>query len=112
MGTRWAFWSCLLISLWLSSSVSVGATTGDLAVVIEGFMAKQFPGAHSRLWVINGAERPAANEVVVDLSTMVVKQASQEPNESRFLLLIVGGKLAAAQNIPLDSTVDCQPEQA
>ena len=110
MGTRWAFWSCLFICLWLSTSV--GATTGDLAVVIEGFMAKQFPGAHSHLWVINGTERPAANEVLVDLNTMVVKQVNQEPNESRFLLLIVGGKLAAAQNIPLDSTVDCQPEQA
>jgi hypothetical protein len=110
MSTRWAFSSCLLISLWLSSSV--GATPGDIAVVIEGFMAKQFPGALSHLWVINSTERPGVNEVVVDLNTTVVKQANQEPNESRFLLLIVGGKLAAAQNIPLDSTVDCQPEQA
>jgi hypothetical protein len=37
---------------------------------------------------------------------------SQAPTEDRFLLLIVRGKLAAAQNIPLDASVDCQPEQA
>lgn len=110
MSTRWAFLSCLVISLWLSGSA--GATTGDIAVVIEGFMAKQFPGAHSHLWVINGTERPAANEVVIDLNAIVVRQADQEPNESRFLLLIVGGRLAATQNIPLDSKVDCRPEAA
>jgi hypothetical protein len=110
MSMRWAFSSCLLISLWLSSSV--GATPGDIADVIEGFMAKQFPGALSHLWVINSAERPAANEVVVDLNTIVVGGTNQEPNESRFLLLIVEGRLAATQNIPLDSKVDCQPEAA
>lgn len=110
MSSKWALLSCLFISLW--SPAFAGATTGDIAAVIEGFMAKQFPGAHSHMWVINSTDRPAVNEVVVDLNTIVVPHVNQEPSESRFLLLIVEGRLAATQNIPLNSEVDCQPESA
>lgn len=110
MSMRWALWSCLLISLWLPAAVT--ATQGDIAVVIEGFMAKQFPDARSHFWVVNGTQWQAENEVVVDLNTTVTGRLNPSPTENRFLLLIVGGRLAAAQNIPLDSTVDCQPEQA
>jgi len=102
--------SCLLISLWLTSSAF--AASDDIATVIEVFMAKQFPGAHSHMWVINNTDRPGMNEVVVDLNAIVVPQASHEANESRFLLLIVEGRLAATQNIPLDSKTDCKPESA
>lgn len=109
MSTKLAL-CCLLISLWLSGSAS--ATTADIAAVIEAFMAKQFPGAYSHMWVINNTDRPGLNEVVVDLNTIVVPQANQEANESRFLLLIVEGQLAATQNIPLDSKTDCKPESA
>jgi hypothetical protein len=93
-------------------SVSAPASTGDLSGVIENFMAKQFPRAQSHFWVVNGAQWQAENEMVVDLNTVVTNRASLAPTESRFLLLIVEGKLAAAQNIPLDSGVDCQPESA
>jgi len=110
MRTRLALLMGLCLGLLLS--VSAPASTGDLSGVIESFMAKQFPRAQSHFWVVNRTQWQAENEVVVDLNTVVTNRASLAPTESRFLLLIVEGKLAAAQNIPLDSGVDCQPESA
>jgi len=110
MRTRLALLLALCTSLLVS--VSAPASTGDLSGVIEGFMAKQFPRAQSHFWIVNGTQWAAENEMVVDVNTVVMNRASQEPIENRFLLLVVEGKLAAAQNIPLDSTVDCQPESA
>ena len=110
MSTKWALSSCLFLSLYFFSSTA--AATGDIAAVIEGFMAKQFPGSHSHMWIINSADRPALNEMVVDLNTYVVQRENQEANESRFLLLIVEGRLAGTQNIPLDSKTDCKSESA
>ena len=110
MCTRWVLLMGLCVSLLVS--VSAPASTGDLSGVIESFMAKQFPTAQSYFWVVNNAHREAENELVVDVNTVVMNRASQEPVENRFLLLVVEGKLAAAQNIPLDSSVDCEPESA
>lgn len=108
MRTRLALLMGLCVSLLVS--VSAPASTGDLSGVIEGFMAKQFPRAQSHFWIVNSTQWAAENEMVVDVNTVVTSLASQGPTESRFLLLIVEGKLAAAQSIPLDATVDCQPE--
>ncbi|MGH7206148.1 MAG: hypothetical protein ACREI2_08065 [Nitrospiraceae bacterium] len=104
----------LLVGLCVSLLVSVSApaSTGDLSGVIEGFMAKQFPRAESYFWVVNETQWQTDNEVVVDLNTTVLERASRSATENRFLLLIVEGKLAAAQSIPLDSSVDCEPESA
>jgi hypothetical protein len=110
MHTRGVALLCLLISLW--SPVPAQASNGDISNVIEGFMVKQFPEARSHFWVVNSTQWQAENEVVVDLNTIVVGRAGPAPTESRFLLLIVGGKLAAAQNIPLDAAIECQPEKA
>ncbi|MER3423078.1 MAG: hypothetical protein C4293_07465 [Nitrospiraceae bacterium] len=95
----------------LPSSAPAHASTGDLSTVIERFMEKQFPEAKSHFWVVNGTQWQTDNEVVVDINTVVTNKAGQEPTENRFLLLIVGDKLAAAQNIPLDANTDCQPEE-
>lgn len=105
-------WRAFLLALVISLGISTPAlsSTSDLSGVIEGFVAKQFPNALSHMWVINGTERQAENELVLDLNTVVLSGASQAPTESRFLLLIVEGKLAGAQRIPLGATVDCQPE--
>jgi len=46
------------------------------------------------------------------VNTVVLKRLGETPTANRYLLLIVGNKLAASQNIPLDTSVDCQPEQA
>ena len=110
MRTKWAFMLCLCVVLW--GIAPVQGTTGDVPGVIEGFMAKQFPDARSRFWIVNGTQWQAEDEMVVDLNTVVMSLFSLAPTENRYLLLIVGGKLAAAQNIPLDGTVDCQPEKA
>jgi hypothetical protein len=101
---------------WLTAtlliSVAAPADTGDLSGVIEGFMAKQYPGARSHFWVVNGTQWQAENEVVVDVNAVVQDWADRPPTENRYLLLIVEGRLAAAQNIPVDAATDCQPEQA
>ncbi|MBM4123233.1 MAG: hypothetical protein FJ249_11665 [Nitrospira sp.] len=106
----WVFFLCLVATLWVSTPAQ--GNTNDISHVIEGFMAKQFPEAQSHFWVVNGTQWQAENEVVVDLNTVVMGRTSLIPTENRFLLLIVEGMLAATQNIPLDTSKDCQPEQA
>lgn len=83
----------------------------DLSGTIQSFMTKQFPEARSAFWVINDAQWQDENELVVDLKTVVTIPGSQTPDESRFLLLIVEGKLAAVQSVPLETAPECQPEQ-
>ncbi|TAJ08226.1 MAG: hypothetical protein EPO61_08910 [Nitrospirae bacterium] len=99
---------CLAVSLWITAPLHAGS--GDISNVIESFMAKQFPDALGHLWVVNGTQWQTENELVIDLHTIVRGQSGSSPTENRFLLLIVSGKLAAAQNIPLEGG-DCQPEQ-
>lgn len=103
----------IFLSLATAMAVAVPAqsSSGDLSTAIETFMAKQFPDAHSHFWVVNGAQWQTEDEVVIDVNTVVVNRAGQEPTENRFLLLVVAGEFKAAQNIPLDSKVECQPEQ-
>jgi hypothetical protein len=50
--------------------------------------------------------------MIVDVNTVVVQRQRPEPIASRFLLLIVSGKVEAAQNIPLEAQPDCQAEEA
>ncbi len=98
----------LCFYLWLSTPV--GADTGDLSTIIERFVARQFPHAASHFWIVNNTQWDG-DEMVVDVNTIVVERRRTEPVENRFLLLIVAGKLAAAQNIPLDASPECRPEQ-
>lgn len=108
MHIRLALMLCLLMSLW--GAVPTSGSTGDISPVIEGFVAKQFPQARSHFWVVNGTQWQTETELVVDMNAIVTGHTSPSPSEHRFLLLIVKGKLAAAQNIPLDASPDCQPE--
>jgi hypothetical protein len=108
MALRWAIMIGLVLSLWAATPLQAGP--GDLSSLIENFVAAQFPGASGHVWVVNGAQWQAENELVVDLHTIVMGGAGAPPTENRFLLLIVSGKVAAAQNVPLDGA-DCQPEQ-
>jgi len=109
MRIRWAVLGILLLSLWAVMPAAAG--TGDLSSIIESFVTKQFPEAHSHFWVVNATQWQDDDEVVIDLNTIVTARG-QAQTENRFLLLIVAGRLEAAQNIPLDAAVDCQPEQA
>ncbi|MEW6543708.1 MAG: hypothetical protein AB1411_08855 [Nitrospirota bacterium] len=110
MASRWVLLLCLIGSL--STAGLASGTTTDLSRAIDGFVAKQFPRASSHVWVVNGAQWQAENEVVVDLNTVVTERPGQVPTEGRFLLLIVKGKVAASQRLPLNAQTDCQGEPA
>jgi hypothetical protein len=110
MWIRTAFLFPLVILLFFSAPTQAG--TGDLTLVIEQFVVAQFPASKSHFWVVNDTHWQTDNEVVVDVNTVVLKRLGETPTANRYLLLIVGNKLAASQNIPLDTAVDCQPEQA
>jgi hypothetical protein len=96
----------------LCFSTPIHAGSGDITIVIERFVTKQFPTSKSHFWVVNDTHWQTDDEVVVDVKTVVTDKPGDSPTANRYLLLIVEGRLAGAQNIPLDSTVECQPEQA
>lgn len=108
MRHRWIRGAVLCLSLLLAAEAQ--ASTGDIGAIIEGFVSSHFPDASSHLWVINSTQWDG-DEMVVDVNTIVVEKRQPEPIENRFLLLIVGGKLTAAQNVPLNADTDCGPEQ-
>ncbi len=83
---------------------------GDIGTIIEGFVAKQFPDAASHFWVVNDTQWDG-DEMIVDMNAIVTDRGQTPPTESRFLLLIVEGRLQGIQNIPLDAPAECQKEQ-
>ncbi len=104
--------TCVIFSLCMSvlPAPFAVASTEDISNVIERFVENRFPDAHSHFWVVNSTEWGSKDEVVVDVNTTVRNRRDEGPTENRFLLLIVGGKLEAMQSIPLDATVECQPD--
>jgi hypothetical protein len=101
----------LLSVLVIVSVAASDASTGDITMVIEHFVAEQFPSASSYFWVVNAAQWQTENEVVVDVNAVVQKKPGDIPTASRYLLLIVGDRLAASQNVPVDKNVECAPEK-
>ncbi|GMV50338.1 hypothetical protein FBQ96_13375 [Nitrospirales bacterium NOB] len=91
-------------------SAPAGASTGDIGTIIENFVTKQFPDAASHFWVVNETQWDG-DEMIVDVNAIVVPPQQPEPVANRFLLLIVAGKLEAAQSIPLDAVAECQREE-
>ena len=83
---------------------------GDIGTIIEGFVSKQFPDAASHFWVVNDTQWDG-DEMIVDMNAIVTDRRQTPPTESRFLLLIVEGRLQGIQNIPLDAAAECQKEQ-
>ncbi|MDO9118706.1 MAG: hypothetical protein Q7U39_12160 [Nitrospira sp.] len=88
----------------------VHASTSELGAIIEGFVTRHFPDATSHMWVVNDTQWDG-DEMVVDLYTYVIEKQQPAAQESRYLLLIVAGKLTAIQRIPVESGADCQPEE-
>ena len=86
------------------------ADTGDIGTIIESFVAKQFPDAASHFWIVNGTQWDG-DEMIVDMNAIVTERREDVPTASRFLLLIVDGRLRGIQNIPLDAEAECQKEQ-
>lgn len=110
MHHRWMIIGLSVLCLGLTAPNFSVASTGDLGAIIEGFVTRHFPDATSHLWVVNDTQWDG-DEMVVDVLTYVVEKQSPATIENRYLLLIVEGKLTAAQRIPLNTGPECQPEE-
>jgi hypothetical protein len=108
---RWLLISIAAFCLGLSVPEWSAASTGDLGAIIEGFVTRHFPDASSHFWIVNDTQWDG-DEMVVDVHTIVMEKQHSEATINRYLLLIVEGKLAAAQRVPLGDGVECQPEEA
>jgi hypothetical protein len=100
----------LFVLVALLSVPNVGiASTEDVVSIIERFVTSQFPDALSHFWVINNTQWDG-DEMIVDVSTVVLERRLKDPVSSRFLLLIVAGHLEAAQSVPLEDQAECRAE--
>ena len=86
------------------------ADTGDIGTIIENFVSKQFPDAANHFWIVNDTQWDG-DEMIVDMNAIVTERRKDAPTASRFLLLIVDGRLRGVQNIPLDAEAECQTER-
>ncbi len=100
--------SCLVLFL---PSLGAGNTGGDIGTIIESFISRQFPDAASHFWVVNGTQWDG-DEMIVDVNAVVQPKQQPEPVSSRFLLLIVAGKLEGVQSVPMDGSPECKTEEA
>lgn len=105
----WFLISLLLFSLTVPGWAS--ASTSELGTIIEGFVTRHFPDSTSHMWIVNDTQWDG-DEMVVDLYTYVVEKQQPDAQESRYLLLIVSGKLTAVQRVPVGNGADCQQEEA
>lgn len=105
--TRLILLGCLAIAL---LPIQAMANTGDIGTIIESFVTKQFPDAASHFWIVNETQWDG-DEMIVDMNAIVTEQRQAAPTASRFLLLIVEGRLKGIQSIPLDAVAECQKEQ-
>lgn len=87
------------------------SSTGDLGAIIEGFVTRHFPEATSYLWIVNNTQWDG-DEMIVDVHTIVREKQQPAAIENRYLLLIVQGKLTAAQRVPLENGPECQRDEA
>jgi hypothetical protein len=110
MRQRWIVIGIAALCFCLATPTISAASTGDLKAIIEGFVIRHFPDAKSHLWVVNDTQWDG-DEMIVDVFTYVVEKNRPETIENRYLLLIVEGKLTAAQRVPLNPDAECQPEE-
>lgn len=108
MRHRWMIVGAICVGLALSGVAY--ASKGDVATIIERFVVKQFPDAASHFWIINNTQWDG-DEMVVDINAVVLPMTQPNPVVNRFLLLIVDGRLTAAQNVPLESEAECRAEE-
>lgn len=94
---------------WLVLPALSQASTGDVSMIIEKFVDRQFPNATGHYWVINETQWEG-DEMVVDVYTIVKERRDTEPTLNRFLLLIVAGELKGSQMVPLEPGADCRGE--
>ena len=100
--------SLLVMSILLASPVL--ATPPSVPSAIDQFVAKVFPKARHYHWVVNNTQKETDLEMILDINTFVTIEGDDDSApmvENRFLLLVLNGKVMAAQKIPLGSEVDC-----
>jgi len=103
-------WIVLGILLWAGSfSPPTLASTGDIGMIVEKFVVRQFPDAASHYWVINETQWDG-DEMIVDVQAVVTERRNTEPTLSRFLLLIVAGELPNRRS--LEKTTAPPPRDA
>jgi len=103
-----------LITLAFTATLAtpVQAAAPEVPSVIDQFIAKLFPKAMHYFWVINNAQIEAKRELIVDFNAFVTDTSKGQKNiENRYLLIIMDGKILAAQHIPLNSNVDCGKDE-
>ena len=99
------------MALSLSFATATVASSGVMPITIDHFVAKLFPEASHYFWVVNDSKKETQREMIIDINTFVTQKEGATPMENRFLLLILDGRIFAAQNIPLNATVDCGPDE-
>ncbi len=99
------------MALSLSFSISTGTSSAVMPITIDHFVANLFPEASHYFWVVNDSKKETQREIIVDINTFVTQKEGATLTENRFLLLILDGQIFAAQNIPLNATVDCGPDE-
>jgi hypothetical protein len=81
-----------------------------VVAVIEAFMAKQFPDAFHRFWIVEVSSETTEEELVLDLHAFVADGSGRDYSERRFLLLLVQGRLLGVQGLSLDAEATCVPD--
>ena len=100
----------IIALLWLLP-VPGFAHAPTVSTAIDKFVATLYPEGNPYFWVINDTTRESSKEMVIDINTTVKNVSQQTLSQDRFLLLIVEGKVFAAQKIPLNAKVNCKNEE-
>lgn len=101
------FFSAIL--MW---STSIGlANPSPVSTEVNEFVAKIYPKGSHYFWIINDAKAETQRELILDINTVLRDTIGEERGKGRFLLLLVDGKLFAAQRIPLNAKVECEKEK-
>ncbi len=110
MKTKWTHIHILLLTIAFSGLDLAPANPTSISSTIDRFVANLSMKANHYYWIINDTTTPTKNELIIDINTVITKKAGDQPDESRFLLLLVNGELFGAQKIPLGAHVDCGDE--
>ena len=102
----------IVISAILIGGASMGlANPSHVSTEVNEFVEKIYPKGSHYFWIINDAKAENQRELILDINTVLRDRIGEERGKGRFLLLLVDGKLFAAQRIPLDAKVECAKEK-
>jgi hypothetical protein len=100
----------IVLSLAFSPTVSESAYS-EVSTAIDKFVAQFYPKGSRYFWVINDTTSDLSSEIIVDINTQLQVDSKEDAQPNRFLLLLVKGKLAGVQHIPLGAKVDCHSDE-